>query len=145
MDWDDEYDNGYDDIDSMSQRNGSIPDKSAEGGLDPMDIANPVSAYFFLSDDAQDEISGEKKKNMKCGSCGHRFVGESYGSCPKCFSVNTEEIVSGIDDEDEVAEDANMKCLDCGHTFVGDIYDRCPECFSPDTEKATDEKDNGYW
>jgi len=52
MDCDDEYDNGYDDIDYASQRDGSMPDKRAEGGLDPMDIANPVSAYFFLSDDA---------------------------------------------------------------------------------------------
>jgi len=39
-----------------------MPDKSAEGGFDPMDIANPVSAYFFLSDDAQNEIAGTDKK-----------------------------------------------------------------------------------
>ena len=91
MDWDDEYDNGYNDMDSASQREESMPDKSAEGGFDPMNIVNPVSAYFFLSDDAQDEISGEKKKNMKCGSCGHRFTGESYDSCSECFSVNSEK------------------------------------------------------
>ncbi|MBL7172500.1 MAG: hypothetical protein ISS68_06650 [Desulfobacteraceae bacterium] len=42
--------------------------------------ANPVSAYFFLSDDAQDEISGGNKKNLKCRSCGHRFTGEIYDS-----------------------------------------------------------------
>ena len=48
MDWDDEYDNGYDDMGKLSQRDGSMPDKSSsEGGFDPMDIANPVSAYFF--------------------------------------------------------------------------------------------------
>ena len=43
-----------------------MPDKSAEGGLDPMDIANPVSIYFFLSGDAQYEIGGREKKNVKC-------------------------------------------------------------------------------
>ncbi len=77
---------------------------------------------------------------MKCGSCGHRFAGESYESCPKCYSVNTNEVVVSID-----GKEANIKCLDCGHRFSGEIYDSCPECFSPDTEKATDEKDNGYW
>jgi len=95
MDWDNEYDNGYDDMDSTSQRDRSVPDKGFEGGLDPMDIGNPVSAYFFLSDDAQDEIAGEKKKNMKCGSCGHTFIGETYDSCPECFSPDTEEIADG--------------------------------------------------
>lgn len=63
-----------------------------------MEIANTVSAYFFLSGDAQDEISGGKKKNMKCQSCGHRFAGESYDICPECFSFNTEEIDDEIDD-----------------------------------------------
>jgi rubrerythrin len=63
-----------------------------------MDIVNPVSAYFFLSDDAQDEISGEKKENMKCQSCGHRFAGETYESCPECFSPDTEEAADEKDD-----------------------------------------------
>jgi len=122
-----------------------MPDEgSSEGGLDPMDIANPVSAYFFLSYDAQDEISGGKKKNMKCRSYGHRFTGESYDSCPECYSVNTKEIVAGIDGEEEVAEDANMKCLNCGHQFSGEMYDSCPGCFSSDTEEETDENDGGY-
>ena len=99
MDWDDEYDNGYDDMDHASHRDNSMPDKgSSEGDLDPMDIANSVSAYFFLSDDAQDEITGEKKKKMKCGSCGHRFVGEFYESCPECFSSDTEEMIDEKDD-----------------------------------------------
>lgn len=72
MDWDDEYDNGYNDTDFVSQRGRSLPDESGpEGGLDPMDISNPASAYFFLSDDAQDEISGSDKKRMKCLSCGY--------------------------------------------------------------------------
>lgn len=91
---DDEYDN----MDYSSHGKESIPDKSTEGGIDPMDIANPVSAYFFLSDDAQDEITGEKRKNMKSGPCGHRFAGESYESCPKCFSLDTEEAADEKDD-----------------------------------------------
>jgi len=33
-----------------------MPDKSLEGGLDPMDISDPVTAYFYLSDDAQAEV-----------------------------------------------------------------------------------------
>jgi len=98
MDWNNEYVNGYNDMDNASQREESMPDKgSSEGGFDPLDIANPVNAYFFLSDDVQDEISGVKKKNMKCGSCSHRFAGEFYESCPECFSSDTEEV---IDEED---------------------------------------------
>ena len=63
MDWDDEYDNGYDEMDYASQQEESMPDKSGpEGGLYPMDIANPVSAYFLLSDDVQDEINGGKRR-----------------------------------------------------------------------------------
>ena len=50
-------------MDIASQREESMPDKgSSEGGLDTMNIVNPVSAYFFLSDEAQDEISGSDKK-----------------------------------------------------------------------------------
>ena len=94
MDWDDEYDNGYNDMDNASQREESMSDKgSSEGGLDRMDIANPVSAYFFLSDDAQEEITGSDKKKMKCLSCGHQFLGEFYDSCPECFSSDTEEVL----------------------------------------------------
>jgi len=98
MDWDDEYDSGYDDLDYGSHQEESIPDKSAEGELDPMDIANPVSAYFFLSDDAQDELSRNDRKNMRCLSCGDRFMGEIYDSCPECFSLNTEKMADEKDD-----------------------------------------------
>jgi len=48
MDWDDEYDNEYNDMDFASQRNNSMPDKGgSEGGFDPMDIANPVTVPTF--------------------------------------------------------------------------------------------------
>ncbi len=58
-----------------------------------MDIVSPVSAYYFLSDDSQDEITGSEKKKMKCPSCGHRFRGKIYDSCPECFSPETEEVI----------------------------------------------------
>ncbi|MBC8420778.1 MAG: hypothetical protein H8E10_19525 [Desulfobacterales bacterium] len=74
-----------------------MPNKSAEGGLDPMDITDPASAYLFLSDDAQDEITGSGKTRMKCRSCGYRFSGEIYDRCPECFSPDTEE---AIDEKD---------------------------------------------
>ena len=92
MDWDDDFDNGYDDIGNSSQQHGIIEEKRANGGFDPMDVADPINAYFFLSDDAQDEIVGKDKKKMKCQSCGHRFNGEIYESCPKCFSPDTEAL-----------------------------------------------------
>ena len=74
MDWDDKYDNGYSDMGNASHRDNSISDNgSSDGGPDFTDIANPVNAYFFLSDDAQDEITGSGKTRMKCLSCGHIF------------------------------------------------------------------------
>ena len=75
MDWDDEYDNGHDDMAHGEHREGTMQDEGSVGGLDPMDISNPASAYFLLSDDAQDEITGSDKKRMKCRPCGHRFTG----------------------------------------------------------------------
>ena len=89
MDWDDEYDN----MEVASHRDESMSETGSERRTHPLDIANPASAYFFLSDDAQDEISGRGKKRMKCRSCGHRFMGEVYDRCPECHSVNTEETV----------------------------------------------------
>lgn len=124
---------------------GSMLDECSGSGTAPLDISNPASAYLFLSDDAQDEITVTDKKRMKCRSCGHRFTGEIYDRCPKCDSLDTEEVLSFIDDGDEGGDIPNMKCLSCGHTFVGKIYDRCPECFSSDTEQMPDENDDRYW
>jgi len=132
MDWNDESDNGYDHMAHDSQSTGSMPDEGSERGLDPLDIDDPTSAYLFLSDDAQDEITGTGKKKMKCLSCGYRFMGEIYDRCPKCESLDNEEVLS----LNEGGECPNMRCLDCGHTFVGEIYDRYPECFSSDTSEV---------
>ncbi|MCF8143715.1 MAG: hypothetical protein K9N21_07335 [Deltaproteobacteria bacterium] len=141
MDWDDdEFNVGYEEMGHGGHNSSAMPDEASLGGLDPMDISDPASAYFLLSDDAQDEITGTDKKKMKCRSCGHRFTGEIYDRCPKCNRLDTEEVLSFIDDGDEGGEIANMKCLSCGHTFVGEIYDRCPKCFSSDTEQMPDEK-----
>jgi len=67
---------------------------NSKGDFDPLDITDPKSAYFILSDDVQDELKGTDKKMMKCNSCGHKFIGEIYDGCPECFSSNTEEISS---------------------------------------------------
>ena len=136
MDWNDEYDNGYSNMDNGSQRDGSISgtgDPHADPGF--TDISDSTSAYLYLSDDAQDEINGTTRKRMKCNSCGHRFMGEFYESCPKCSSLDTEEILSFMDGEEKFAENPNMKCLNCGHTFAGEVYDSCPECYSLDIEE----------
>jgi predicted Zn-ribbon and HTH transcriptional regulator len=139
MDWDDEYLNGYDDMAHDFNRDNVMPREDPVRGLDPMDITDAASAYFLLSDDAQDEITGSDKKSMKCLTCGYRFIGEIYDSCPKCDSFDTDEVISILDEEEDLSDQANMKCLDCGHTFVGEAYDRCPECFSSDTEHMTEE------
>ena len=145
MDWNDEYDNGYGDMGFASHQNNSMPDVgSSEGGFNPTDISNPVSAYLFLSDDAQEEISGRGRKTMKCLSCEHCFKGGIYDNCPKCYDVHVEEVVAGIDGETEVTESANMKCLDCYHKFVGETYDSCTECWSPNTEEL-EEENNDMW
>ncbi|MFH1952275.1 MAG: hypothetical protein ABIL06_11740 [Pseudomonadota bacterium] len=85
-------------MDYACHRDTAVLDKGSEGGLDQMDIADPASAYLFLSDDAQDEISGTGKKIMKCLSCGHMFMGEMYDSCPGCFSSANEEVIDENDD-----------------------------------------------
>ena len=121
-----------------------MADQIGEGRLDPMDIPDPASAYFLLSDDAQDEIGGSDKKRMKCRVCGRRFMGEIYERCPKCDSLDTEEVLSFLDGQDEDGQGPNMKCLFCGHTFAGQIYDRCPECFSMDTEEINDKTEDSW-
>jgi len=115
MDWEDEFD----EMIHGGKRTSSIPDEGSGDGLDPMDIGDPASAHFLLSDDAQDEITGTDKKKMKYRSCGYRFTGEIYARCPKCDSLNTEEVLSFIDDGDEGGDVPNMKCLSCGHTLLG--------------------------
>ncbi len=76
--FDDDYGGApaYEDTYSGYDRDESVVDRNdSKNGFDPVDIAaNPIS-YFFLSDDAQDEINGSGQKKMKCNSCGYRFMG----------------------------------------------------------------------
>jgi hypothetical protein len=99
VDYDDEFDEEYDDAleyedsDYNHPESEDMTDKDGAGeGFDPNDISNPASAYFFLSDDAQDEIEGSKKTKMRCLTCGHRFFGDILDNCPECYSPDTEEI-----------------------------------------------------
>ena len=142
MNYDDEFDEEYNDSleDEVSDYDFSesheiLKEKDSERDFDPLDITNPVSAYFFLSDDVQDELQATGKQMMKCLSCGRKFRGEIYDSCPECFSPNTEEISSKFDYETETGSKLWMKCLSCGHVFQGDITDDCPECYNSDTEQ----------
>jgi predicted Zn-ribbon and HTH transcriptional regulator len=130
MDWDDELDGMIHGADSA----GSMLDQGSGSALDPINISDPASAYFLLSDEAQDEITRTDKKKMKCRVCGHRFTGEIHERCPKCDSLDTYEALPFLDDNEDRPGKPNMKCLDCGHTFVGEIYDRCPKCLSIITE-----------
>jgi len=146
MDWDDdEFNAPYEEMGHGGTSSVAMPDEASLGGLDPMDISDPASPYFLLSDDAQDEITGSDKRRMKCLTCGYRFTGEIYDRCRKCNSLDTEEAMSILEEEKDLSDRPNMKCLDCGHTFVGETYDSCPECFSSDTEQMTEENDDGYW
>ena len=105
MSWGDEFDEEYDDAleyedsDYSSGESEDTTDKDEAGdGLNPMDITDPASALFFLSDDAQDELQGSEKTKMRCLTCGHKFLGEIYDDCPECFSPNTEEAVEETND-----------------------------------------------
>jgi hypothetical protein len=96
MSFDNEFDEPFDNnleygktYDPSHQDGVSSDAEISQDGFDPMEITDPLSAYFFLSDDAQDEIDGSDRKRMKCGDCKHRFMGEIYDSCPKCNSINT--------------------------------------------------------
>lgn len=97
--WDDEFDSDYDDGMNESSYHQTMPEQGTAEDLDPFDLKNPASAYLFLSDDAQDEITGSNKKKMKCLSCGHVFMGEVYDYCPECFSSDTDEAVTEADDK----------------------------------------------
>jgi hypothetical protein len=99
MSWDDEFDEEYDDAleyedpDYNPTESGDTNDKDEAGdGLNPMDITDPSSAFFLLSDDTQDELQGSEKTKMRCLTCGHQFLGEICDDCPECFSPLTEEI-----------------------------------------------------
>ena len=107
MDYDDEYDEEFidppEDWDSelkSHENKDSDKDDIAENSSDPLNISDPKSAYFLLSDDVQDELNGEDKTKMKCLSCGNKFIGEIYDDCPECYSPDTEELISRANDDE---------------------------------------------
>ena len=57
MDWDD----GYDNMDYSPHREEATSDKSAEGGLNAMDITSPASVYLFLNDERRMRSPGVAK------------------------------------------------------------------------------------
>ena len=63
--FDDEYDDHFNEegLGFDPPESSDIPEEGESGGdIDPLDITNPMSAYFFLSDDVQDELAGSEKK-----------------------------------------------------------------------------------
>lgn len=94
MDFDDDFDNDYgsDPVGSGSGFNLSNEQGGVETNLDPLNFRDPVNAYFFLSDDVQDELGNPQKRKMKCLSCGHEFFGQIADYCPECYSTEFSEI-----------------------------------------------------
>lgn len=85
---------GYD-----GSSSGSSPDYDlsndqgdVEKGLDPMNLRDPVNAYFFLSDDVQDELGNPQNRKLKCLLCGHEFQGRKTDHCPICYGTRVREI-----------------------------------------------------
>lgn len=104
MSFDDEFDEYFDDgpecgkiYDRAHQNSLRGDGESSREGIDPMNMSDPASAYFFLSDDAQNEITGFDCKMMKCRLCGHRFWGDVYDNCPNCNSLETEALFRDMD------------------------------------------------
>lgn len=97
MSFDDEFGEYFDDGSEYGKMQGNVHQDGLVGdaespreGFGPVELSDPKSAYFFLSDDAQDEIAGIDCKKMKCRRCEHRFWGDDYDNCPKCNSFETE-------------------------------------------------------
>jgi len=67
MDYEDDFDNGYesDSVGSGSGYDLSNDRDGVEKNLDPLNLRNPVNAYFFLSDDVQDELGNSQKRKPK--------------------------------------------------------------------------------
>jgi len=79
MDYDDELDD--DDYEEHVGSDDSFLQDGTKNDIDPLDITDPKSAYFYLSDDVQDELEGTSKRKMECMSCGNKFLGYLSDSC----------------------------------------------------------------
>ena len=94
MDYEDDFFNEYDSdpLGSSSGYDLSNDHSSVERNLDPLNFRDPVNAYFFLSDDVQDELANSQKRKMKCLSCKHEFFGQIDDYCPECYGAEFSEI-----------------------------------------------------
>jgi hypothetical protein len=107
MDFDDSFDDHYENdfaFENPSEAGADADDMDRdvgqdESGLDPFDYEDPLNAYLFLSDDAQDAIEGTGQAKRRCLSCGQIFYGVEFDPCPECDSMLTEEIIAELDEE----------------------------------------------
>ena len=94
MDYDDDFNNEYDSDPGRSSPDYDLSNDQGgvERNIDPLNFRNPVNAYFFLSDDVQDELGSSQKRNLKCLLCGHEFLGRIGDYCPECYATRVSEI-----------------------------------------------------
>jgi hypothetical protein len=94
MDYDDDFSNEYDSdpVGSGSGFDLSNDQGGVERSLDSLNWRDPVNAYFFLSDDAQDELGHPQKRKLKCRLCGNEFLGQKTDHCPICYATGVSEI-----------------------------------------------------
>ena len=95
MDYDDFYDDHYQDHSYGPSSGSELPEHQSEDekNLDSFDFHDPESAYFFLSDDVQEEIQNSLDRKLKCLLCEHEFVGRKTDHCPVCYGMLLEEWV----------------------------------------------------
>ena len=95
MDYEDDFFDQFDSdpVGSSSDYDLFNDQGGVEKGLDPLNFRDPMNAYFFLSDDVQDEIGRSQKRKMKCLSCGHEFFGQIGDYCPRCYGTQLSEII----------------------------------------------------
>jgi len=94
MDFDDDFDSGYgsDPVESGSGYDLSDDQGISERNLDPLNYRDPKNAYFFLSDDVQNELGNRQNRKLKCLLCGHEFLGRKTDQCPLCYGTQFSEI-----------------------------------------------------
>ena len=94
MDYDDDFFDQYDSDPVRSSPDYDLSDDQGKGGngLDPLNIRNPVNSYFFLSDDAQDEIQNPQNQKLRCRLCRHEFLGRKTDQCPICYGTQFSQI-----------------------------------------------------
>ena len=85
-------DDSFDQYDSDPVRPSPDYDLSNDHGgteknLDPLNVRDSVNAYFFLSDDVQDEIQNPQNQKLKYLLCKHEFLGQTGNSCPICYGT----------------------------------------------------------